>query len=139
MVEPGEVFINQELLEHFLRTKEINDYFFHFEKNHKASIKRFFENADIMMTKFLPGGLIRNLKDVLSDMSYILEGECYKETEIACLRHHQFLRHQEAKLSVLLYRLYVIFYHTFLVSVFTQRSKQLRSVLAIIIIWILKV
>lgn len=97
LVEQGEIFLDQELLHFFQMNKEINDYFYNFEKNHKASVKRFFENADIMMTKFLPCELIRNLKNTLSELSYILEGGCYKDTEIPCLRHLQFLHHREAK------------------------------------------
>ena len=97
LVEPGEIFIHRELLGYLQKSKDINDYFFCFEKNHKASIRRFFENVDTMMTKFLPSELIRNLKDVLTDMSYVLEGEVYKETEIPCLRQLQFLHHRESK------------------------------------------
>jgi len=97
LVEPGEVFIDQQLLGYFQNNKEINEYFFHFEKNHKASVKRFFETADLMMPKFLPGELLHNLKNALSDLSYILEGECYKVTEIPCLRQLQFVHQREAK------------------------------------------
>lgn len=97
LVEKDEVFIDHDLLRYFQMNKEINDYFFNFEKNHKASIKRFFDDVDELMAKFLPEDLIRNLKDVLSNMAYVVEGECYKETEIPCLRQLQFIRNQEPK------------------------------------------
>ena len=97
LLVPGEVFIHPELLQHFLFNKEINAYFFNFEKNYKNYIKRFFDNAETMMTKFLPQELILNLRDVLSELSNIIAGGFYNETEIPCLRHLQFVRNREVK------------------------------------------
>lgn len=97
LVEQGEVFIDSELLQHFQSNKEINDYFFYFEKNLKASMKRFYENAENMMKKFLPSDLVRNLKNILSDMSRVLEGEVFKESDIVCLRQLQLLHHLETE------------------------------------------
>lgn len=92
-----EVFIHPDLIQYFLLNKEINDYFFKFEKNYKTYIRRFYDNAENLMIKFLPPGLLRNLKVVLEEMSNILKGECYKDTEIPCLRSIQFLHHQDSK------------------------------------------
>jgi hypothetical protein len=91
------MFMNSDLLRHIEKNKELNDYFYYFEKNYKASIKRFFNSAHTMMSKFIPGELLNNLRYVLSELAQVMEGGCYKDTEISCLRQLQFLRHREEK------------------------------------------
>ena len=83
------MLIQPELLLHFQRRKEINDYISNFEKNTKCYIKRFFDQAHTIVANLLPSGLVDNLRKTLSELSTVIEGEYFSSSEFICLRDIQ--------------------------------------------------
>ena len=83
------MLVQPELLHHFQLRKEINDYFSNFEKNTKSYIKRFFDQANAIVDKLLPSGLVNNLRMTLSELSSVIEGEYFSSSEFICLRDIQ--------------------------------------------------
>jgi len=91
------VLIQPELIHHFQQRKEINDYFSNFEKNTKAYIKKFFDQAFCIVTNLLPSELVDNLRKTLSDLSTVIEGADFTPGEFMCLRDIQIMQQKNSR------------------------------------------
>jgi hypothetical protein len=76
-------------MRHFQQRKEINDYFSNFEKNTKAYLKRFFDEAFCIVVNLLPSEMVDNLRSTLTNLSKIIEGDDFDPSELVCLRDIQ--------------------------------------------------
>ena len=68
-----------------------------FEKNTKAYIKKFFEQAHTIVPNLLPSELVENLRKTMCELFAVIEGEYFSTSEFISLRDIQVTQQRNAR------------------------------------------